>query len=187
MLLTFSLCAIGIASAEAQQTGDAAKGTEKVAGFDDLVKLFTVGEVTHKADPKTKAIALGVRAGDLEAPMLIRWQDNDGLVQFVQTMPFDIPPERVSAMEHAIVRVNHALAFAGFGMDHTKRRMYFRMSIPFQPRGALEAREVSSYMQGTIAQAKTFYLPFRRVALEGASPDGVLEDAKKAMAKEKQG
>jgi hypothetical protein len=186
LIVVISLGASVTLEVHAQQPAEATAGRALVKGYDDLVNLLKQENVKHKADATAKAVALGVRSGDLEAPMLIRWQESDGLVQFVQTMPFEIPAERIAAMENAITRVNHALAFAGFGMDHRKRTMYFRMSVPFQPRGALEAREVSAYMQGTIQQAATFYLPFKRVALEGASPEGVLEDAKKEMAKRKQ-
>jgi hypothetical protein len=162
-------------------------GQKPIAGFADLVQMLKDGNVSHKVDAKTKSVALGVRSGDLEGVMLIIWRDNDGLVQFVQTMPFEIPADRMQAMEGAVTRANHAVSFAGFGLDHKQRKMYFRMSVPYQPRGALQAREVQAYLTGTLQQAATFYLPFRRVALEGASPEGVVEDARKEVAKRKQG
>jgi hypothetical protein len=101
-------------------------------------------------------------------------------------MPFEIPANRIQTMESAIVRTNHAVSLAGFGLDHKQRKMYFRMSVPYQPRGALQAREVQAYLTGTLQQAATFYLPFRHVALEGGDPAGVVDEARREVARRKQ-
>lgn len=149
-----------------------------IASFGDMVKWVAGSSANYKPDEKQKTIALGTKAGQLEGVMIIRWDDTDGVVQFIQTLPFEIPEARLPAMETAVTRVNHALSVPGFGVNHDHRIAYFRMTIPFQPRGSLASNEAQAYVFGTLNQASVFFVPLKKVALENGDPKGVLEHAK---------
>jgi hypothetical protein len=152
--------------------------------YQDLLDLLNHDSVLHKADNEKMSATMPTKRKDLDGVMIIRWQQKDGVVQFIQTMPIDIPEARVAAVETAMMRLNHAMAVPGFSLDHTNRMAYFRMVVPFQPRGFLQDNELRAYFQVTLRQAAEFYDPLKRVAA-GADPVAVVEEIRRAAQERK--
>ncbi len=150
-----------------------------LATYQDMLDLLNQDSVLLKADNARMSVTIPTKRKDLDGVMIIRWQQKDGVVQFIQTMPIDVPEDRVAAVESAMVRLNHAMAVPGFGLDHTNRMPYFRLVIPFQPRGFMQDNELRAYFQVTLKQAAEFYAPLKKVAA-GADPVAVVDEIRRA-------
>ena len=61
--------------------------------YQDLLDLLNHDSVLHKADNEKMSATIPTRRKDLDGVMIIRWQQKDGVVQFIQTMPTDIPED----------------------------------------------------------------------------------------------
>lgn len=150
-----------------------------LATYQDMLDLLNHDSVLLKADNARMSVTIPTKRKDLDGVMIIRWQQKDGVVQFIQTMPIEIPEDRVAAVESAMVRLNHAMAVPGFGLDHTNRMPYYRMVVPFQPRGFLQDNELRAFFQVTLKQAAEFYAPLKKIAA-GADPVAVVEEIRRA-------
>ncbi|MEE2706860.1 MAG: YbjN domain-containing protein [Planctomycetota bacterium] len=146
------------------------KEPKLLTSYQDVLEVLNGDSVLHQADNKNQSIRIPTRRRDLDGVMIIRWQARDGVVQFIQSMPMEVPEERVKSVETAMMRLNHALAIPGFAINHENRLPYYRFVVPFQPRGGIQADEFRSYFQVTLKQAAGFFGPLKQVAEEGADP-----------------
>jgi hypothetical protein len=169
--------------ATGQDGQEAAEAPRVLTTYQDLIDLLKRDSVKHETDNKKALVRIPTKREDLEGTMLIRWQAAEGVVQFIQTLPMDISEDRIPAMETAVLRLNHALAVPGFGLDHQNRKLYYRFVAPFMPRGGLQDKEVRLYFQLTLKQAAEFFAPLKQVA-EGADPVATV-DAIRRAAKQK--
>lgn len=79
-------------------------------------------------------MVIPTQRGPLDSVLLIRWQTDAGVVQIIQPLTFEVPIERMPAMEAALCRLNPALVVAGFEIAYEHRRVGFRTTLPLQPR-----------------------------------------------------
>jgi hypothetical protein len=173
-LLLFSICPIVAAGQEP------AKEPKLLTKYQDVLELLNGDSVLHQADNKNQSIRIPTKRKDLDGVMIIRWQQKDGVVQFIQSMPMEVPEERVKSVETAMMRLNHALAIPGFAINHENRLPYYRLVVPIQPRGGLQDNELRSYFQVTLKQAAEFFAPLKEVAEKGADPIDVVEKIRRA-------
>ena len=159
----------------------------KIQSFQDLLALLVQDQVLHQSTGDPAAVAIPTRRGAMEGMLLLRWQAAQGVVQFVQSLPLEVPPDRVSAVEDALVRLNHALALPGFGLNPTARTVYFRVVLPLHPSMPVTDMMVRALFSATVRNAADFLPVLQRVALEGASPEHVVADAQVDMALKGQG
>ncbi len=148
----------------------------EIRTFDDLVGLLKKDNVAHKIDKASKAVVLPIKKDDIEGVQVIRWADQDGVAHFVQTMSLKIPKERLTAVEAAASRLNHATPVAGLGVNYDDQTVYFRMSVPIVPRGGLSAAEVRVYFQHTLRQALRSR-PAMDAVIKGESPETIVQFA----------
>lgn len=119
-------------------------------------------------------VELTTHAPPIEGAMVILWSPDPQLVQFIHPLPFPVSPERVSAVEESLLRVNHALALPGFGFNYENASVYFRLVLPRQGDGAMAEDDLRRAVSTVIGTVRDFWLPLRAVILEGASPQNVL-------------
>lgn len=153
-----------------------------VRSFADLLALLQRDGVPHEANLPGSELVIPTQRGALDAVLLLRWQQDAGVVQFIQPLPFEIPAERIPALEAAICRLNPALVVAGFELAYDQRRVGFRTTLPFMPRGGLSAEEIQAYFRVTVKTAADFLPTLQRIAQGLASPQNVLTDAQADMA-----
>jgi len=150
---------------------------DRITTYEELLALLQRDEVLHQPELRTKTVTIPTKRGELDGVMVLKWQDQDGVMQLIQTLPFEVPEDRVTELESALCRINHELALPGFGFNHEHRAAYYRMAAPTQPGGGLDAAEIRMYFEAVLRLSADFYKALKRVASEEASAVTVLADA----------
>jgi hypothetical protein len=145
-----------------------------ISNFDELAAVFRDSGLAHELEPDASAVKLPISKPPLEGVMFIRWQSDQRVLLLLQTLPFEIPAERMSAMALAIALLNHALVLPGFGLNAEARRCYFRFSMPFRPDGTLTQTEVQGLFNLAVQSAFEHLSALQSVA-EGAEPETILD------------
>ena len=149
------------------------ENSQFLASFDDLIALFQRDEVPHRVT-KPSQVELPTKIKDLQSQLVIVWEPNAAILQCIHPLPFRVPEERVTAIESAIVRINHALMLPGFGLNHEVSLIYYRLCVPRREDGQMSVRELQRACQTAISTAADFYIPLQRVALENQPADEIL-------------
>lgn len=152
--------------------------------FDDLVDLFIQDRVLHRVDVARATVTIPTRRGELDGALSIRWQARDGVAQIIQSVPLSVPTERRAALGAALVRLNHGLALPGLGMNWDTGAVYYRLTLPLRPGGGLRPEDLRASFGFAVRTAARLLPALRRVTEEGASPDGVVADARVDLALE---
>ena len=154
--------------------GQAADETTLISDFDGLLGLLNKDSVTHQTNQQEQLVLIPTEKGGLDSVFVIRWAADSGIVHFIHQIPVKLPSERLSAVEVAMMRLNHAMAFPGLGINHDSRSMYFRMSIPYQPKGGLTGEEVRGYFSHTLSQSELFRPVMTAVINGETAPEDVV-------------
>lgn len=158
------------------------ENNQLVRSYSDLLDLLKRDGVPHEANPDDSELVIPTERGPLDSVLLIRWQQDAGVVQMIQPLTFEVPPERIAAMETALCRLNPALVVAGFEIAYERRRVGFRTTLPLQPRGGLLPEEIQTYFRIVVKTAADFLPTLGRIALGLGNPLSVLEDAQADLA-----
>ena len=156
--------------------------TGRINNFQDLLSLLARDQVLHQTTSDPNAVAIPTRRGTMEGVLLLRWQAAQGVVQLVQSLPLEVPIERVAAVQDAILRLNHALAMPGFGINPALRTPYYRVVLPLHASMPVTDMMLRALFSAAVRNAADFLPSLQRVALENASPEGVVADAQVDMA-----
>jgi hypothetical protein len=141
----------------------------------DLVELLQKENIPYRADEEGALVEVGTQIG----PMILRWEKNHGISQFIYLLPFQVPVERLAAVESAILRVNHALALPGFGLDHANSYVYYRLVMPRRmPDNSLSVDDLQRLLRVTVGTTRDFTAALKAVAVEGKNPETILADAR---------
>ncbi|SRR5579883_1427047 len=146
--------------------------------FDDLrtfleregVNLLTV-------DAAASALEMTTHAPPVEGSMAIRWQPSLQLVQLLHPLPFAVPTERLSAVEHALLVLNDALVVPGFCIRPDTRVVYYRLVIPRRADDSIDAADIQRAIITIVTTLRDFWRPLQRV-IDGEPPDQILRFAR---------
>jgi hypothetical protein len=144
-----------------------------LSSYDDLLSYLRRQGATFAEVAGQPAVELATHQPPVEGVLGILWHPDLLLVQFVHPLPFEIKPEYIPAVEHALLLINHALVFPGFGFNHAKATAYFRLVISHQLEGGISEDEAQRAISTVMVTLRDFWKPLRAVA-EGASPEAVL-------------
>lgn len=136
--------------------------TEKLApqmltSFEDLVAFLESQSIPHRVVQGQQKVVIPTRAKDIESELAILWGHEHSIVQCIHSLPFKIREERISEMEGAIARINHALMLPGFGIDHENRYVYYRMMIPLRNHSA-SVTELEELFRTCVSTSSNFYI-----------------------------
>ncbi|ACY14236.1 YbjN domain-containing protein [Haliangium ochraceum] len=148
---------------------------DTISKFDDLAAFFSKSGLQHQADSDQSVVQIPTRNGPLEGAMFIRWDTNQKVVHFVQTMNITLTDERMADLALAVAILNHALPLPGFGINVGERQCYFRISMPFRPDGTLSEKEIQGLFNHAVGTATQHLPTLRDVAENGAEPMKILE------------
>ena len=76
----------------------------RIASYSDLLDLLAREGVLHQARTEEKSVTVPTEKGTLDGMLLMRWQDSDGIIQFIQSLPLEIPADKIPLIESAIRR-----------------------------------------------------------------------------------
>lgn len=141
--------------------------------YDDLLAYLRRQGAAFAEVPGQPAVELATHLPPVEGVLGILWHPDLPLVQFVHPLPFTIDPARVPAVERALLLINHALVFPGFGFNHAKATAYFRLVISRQSEGGISEGEAQRAVSTVMVTLRDFWQPLRAV-VEGAAPESIL-------------
>jgi len=142
-----------------------ANGTP-VSNYEGLLELLNKDAVLHQAVMEEKGVQIPTQMGDLDSVLFMRWQDSDGIIQFIQAIPLEISEDKLWVMADAITRLNHALAIPGFDLNHQARMLAYRLYLPIYPRQSVFSSEIQAMFRLTVKTASKFMPVFKQL-IEG--------------------
>ena len=151
----------------------------RIASYRDLLELLAREGVLHQARAEEQSVTIPTQKGTLEGLLLMRWQESDGVIQFIQSLPFEIAEAKVALMESAIVRLNHALALPGFDLNHEFRAITYRQVLPIYPRGFVHPAEIQAMFRVTVKTAADFLPTLTRVLSGAGKVETIVADAQR--------
>ena len=151
-----------------------------IGNFLDLIKLLEKDGVLHKTDQAEQTVQIPTQRGELDSVLLMRWQESDGVIQFIQALPMEVPADKLDLASDALTRLNHALAIPGFDLNHQHGLIAYRLYLPIYPRGAVKPNEVQAMFRLTVKTAADFFPTIRRILAGEIKPVDVVDEAKKA-------
>jgi len=154
-------------------------GPAQITSYQDLWTLLKQQNVMHEAEPATKSMLLPTVWNAIEGVQVIRWQDQDNVIQFIQSMPLEIPDLYISAVESAIARLNHSMALPGLDLNHQGHIVAYRMALPLLPRGFVLPEEVQTCFRIALQTATGLVPTLRRLLAGDIEPFEVIADAQK--------
>lgn len=151
----------------------------RIASYPDLLDLLTREGVLHQARTEEKSVTIPTEKGALDGVLLMRWQDSDGIIQFIQSLPLEIAADKIPAMESAIARLNHALALPGFDLNHEYRMLTYRQILPIYPRGYVHPAEIQAMFRVTVKTAADFLPTLTRILRGEGKLENIVADAQR--------
>ncbi len=152
-----------------------------ISSYDDLLRLLDQQGVAHQADASSKSVQIQTERKGISGVQLIRWQDEDGVLQFIQMMLSEIPDARIAAVESAIAHLNHAMAWPGLDLNHQYHMLAFRLVLPIMPRGSLAPQEIQAGFELALKSATDFYPTLKRVISGETATADALADAQREL------
>ncbi len=151
----------------------------RIASYPDLLELLAREGVLHQARTEEKSVTIPTEKGALDGMLLMRWQESDGIIQFIQSLPLEIPADKIAAMESAIARLNHALALPGFDLNHEYRMLTYRQILPIYPRGYVHPAEIQAMFRVTVKTAADFLPTLSRILRGEGKLENIVADAQR--------
>jgi hypothetical protein len=149
--------------------------------FADLVKYLTENNIPYRADEEAQTVEVpSGQSPPLFGNTYVRWERAVPFIQIIQFMVDDVPADRVTELEAAIVRVNNTLEVGTFGFDHANRRLYSRLTVPLFPEG-LATAAVNKLCNFCVSIAVDFLDPMQAVI--GGKPGAQVIELFKEKAK----
>ncbi|MCA8992873.1 MAG: YbjN domain-containing protein [Planctomycetaceae bacterium] len=154
------------------QTSSQAADENLLTSFDELAKLLEQDSVPHEANAELGLLRIPVEKGGIKGKLTIRWARKEGVIHFIQPMSLRVPEASIAQVESCIVRLNHAIAVPGLGMN--QGNPYFRLTVPLQPQGGISADQVRSYFQRTLADAATWQPTIQAIVNGDVGPENIV-------------
>lgn len=151
----------------------------RIASYRELLDLLAREGVLHQARTEEKSVTIPTEKGTLDGMLLMRWQDSDGVIQFIQSMPLEIAEDKIALIESAIARLNHALALPGFDLNHEYRLLTYRQVLPIYPRGYVHPAEIQAMFRVTVKTAADFLPTLARVLRGEGTLGNIVADAQR--------
>lgn len=154
----------------------------QISSYQDLVNLLVKDGVQHEADAASKSARILTEQNGFSGVQLIRWQEEDGVLQFIQSMPIEVADDKLAAIESAVARLNHALAWPGLDVNHEYHMVAYRVVLPLLPRGLVLPQEIRACFRLAVKTAADLTPTLLRVITGVTAPADVLADAQREMA-----
>jgi hypothetical protein len=153
-----------------------------LGSFDDLVAMLTKEDVPYEATPSKRSVRIATHRGGVDGVQVIRWQSEDGVVQFIQSVIGGVPVDRLPAIAEAVARLNHALPIPGLDLGHDNGLVAYRLILWMTPDGEVEPDAVRACFRFAARTGSDMVAILARVAAGEAEASDVVNDARRAAA-----
>ena len=127
-------------------------------------------QVSHTADEERQRVKIPTLVGQVATVLVVFWGEEVPLVQCICPLPIEIPTDRVPIAESTIIRLNHQLDIAGFGFNHEKGLLYYRLTLPRRlPEYDLLGEELEKLCRIVVETVNKFYPKLVEVVVQGKS------------------
>ncbi|MFN0246643.1 MAG: hypothetical protein ACKV2T_07025 [Kofleriaceae bacterium] len=140
---------------------------DRFGTFEQFASFLESNQVRCNIDRNLRIVELTVNAPPLPGSIYVKWETQFPVFTFIQIMIENIPPERVSDLETAIVRLNTVAEVGGFSYDHSRNRIFCRLSVPVFPQEPISANAFDQVFKMVVMQARGFVPIFQKV-IDGA-------------------
>ncbi|MEE2640349.1 MAG: hypothetical protein VX768_06955 [Planctomycetota bacterium] len=166
-----------------QETKDRPQRTaeSQIKTFEDLCEAYTAQKIKFQKNETNQTLLFPTRSQSFSSLMVIRWDQVNGVVHFIQTMPLTVKKEQVPLYLKAAQQLNHGFLFPGIGINLENGGTYYRLSVPVSPRGYLFDYEVGTYTKFALRKASEF-MPTLQSTLDGQVPlEGIIQHHQKHL------
>ncbi len=153
-----------------------------IRSFGELLLFLEQQRVAHQSKGEG-LVAIPTELNAIRGVQLLRWQNEVGSLQFIQSMPLEIGESQVALVESAVVRVNHVLPVPGLDLGPS-RQLTYRRVLPFAPDGSVQPREVEGHFRACVRIATSLVPTLRSVLLGELTPTQAAERAPATQASE---
>jgi hypothetical protein len=151
-------------------TSDFKSQATSLKSFEDMLNYLKREQVLHEPDEERRRVEIPTRVGQAETVLVVFWGEEVPLVQCICPLPIKVPEGRVSILESTIVRLNHQLDLAGFGFNHEKGLLYYRLTLPRRlPEYDLLGEELEKLCRIVVETVNKFYPKLFEVVVQGKS------------------
>jgi hypothetical protein len=147
---------------------------ETISSFDELAAFFAESGLVQESVPEQATIKLPTRKDTLDGVLFIRWEPEQQVVHFVQSLNIALTQERLEPFALAIALLNHVLPFPGFGINVPQGYSYYRVSMPLRPEGTLTKKEIQGLFNLSVRMASEHRPALAAVAENNADPMSIL-------------
>jgi hypothetical protein len=148
-----------------------------LTSFQDLVSLLQHDKVPYRLQAEEQLLEMPTVSGVLRSSIFVRWEKSLPLLQLILPLQIQVPPERISAMESALCRINNAIAMPGFGINYDKLTVYNRLTVPRDAEGNIKVELVRRMLLSLVTNGRQFVVTLRALAGGQIEPAGVLAHA----------
>jgi hypothetical protein len=133
----------------------------RLDSFDDLIAFLGAEGATFRHDTAAQLVQLSIGA-PTGGSLFVRWERTLPYLQVVATILSDVPEDRLREVMDAVIRLTHALPLPGFGVDLTRRQIYFRTTLTVSDDG-LPVDVLKRAILAVAASARDFAGPLDKV------------------------
>src|SRR5262249_36551578 len=134
-----------------------------ITTFEQLLAFLDHNRIEYRADAPRLTVEVPSNATPLPGNLFVKWDAKLPVVQLVHFMIDDVPEERMGELEAAVARVNHRVESSGFGLDHERRRLYCRSTVPNYPPEGINPMTLNRIATGRVRGARELLEAFREV------------------------
>ena len=145
---------------------------DRVESYADLVDSFDDMKIKFQNNEEASTLLFQTKRKNFEGVMVVKWDDRNGVMHLIQTMPLRIEKEKFSRFLLVAQKLNHGFLFPGLGINLDNGGTYYRLSIPVSPRGYILRKELETYTRFSINKPSVFNrqrkhnVPFFRTPLD---------------------
>lgn len=151
---------------------------DRFVTFDQFASFLDTNKVRHNIDREARVVELTVNAPPLPNSIFVKWERELPVFTFVQIMIENVPADRVSDLETAIVRLNTVMEIGGFSYDYARNRLFCRFTVPVFPPDGITPAAFQQTFQLVVFNARGFVPLFQKViaGAKGADIETIAKD-----------
>lgn len=148
------------------------KGPALITNFAQLVEFFNQRGVPNLADMAAQSMESPLNMPPLNGRVYLRWEKASPFLQIVYILIPELPLERLREAETACCHANAQIVLPGFGIDYTRRTIYYRITLATTP--GVQPLTLERVLLAVAGSSRDFLVAFHKV-VEGEAGARIIE------------
>ena len=124
--------------------------------LDALVAQLETERIPFRKEENEPIINIPTRIVEKESLLPIQWEPVEGVVQFIQLLPFIVPEEERKAVAVLINRINFALPILGFVLNEKNGVLTYRTQAVLNEKKAIPPGFIGAFIALSIHNSEQF-------------------------------